>query len=240
MSDDLKHNVLAQIKAGRVHMHSRAYFALRAIGVVGIAVLAFVATAFVASFILFSVHESGVGFLLGYGPQGVATFVTVVPWTLFVLSVGCLVAAAWVWQSRFAYRIPLIEGLMIVFGGATLAAGIVALSPIHGMLLGAADRNQLPLFGPFYEQVHDSHRGQGVFRGVVNSIATSSFVLRHDDTDRDTDDGTWVVMPPPHFDLGQIQTGERLYVAGQEHQGVIRAYGISAYPLEGAPRPPIR
>ena len=212
-------------------MHPRAYFVARILGLAALALLSFAAVVFIASFILFAVRQSGVGFLLGYGGQGVWTFLTVLPWWEFWASVVCLLLLALaVRRFRFGYKIPALEALLFVFGAATLTAGALAISPVHGFLLDAADHDRLPVVGPLYEGVHDSHEAQGVYRGVVSVVGTSTFTMGHNDQDRDTDDGTWVVMPPSGFDCQSLSVGERVYVAGPPQGSNIRAYGISVYP----------
>ena len=54
----INNEVLERIKSGKAHMHPRAYFVAQIIVTVAVAVLALALSAFVLSFIIFSIHES--------------------------------------------------------------------------------------------------------------------------------------------------------------------------------------
>ncbi len=233
-SDEIKTNVLERIRRGEVHMRPKAYFVARAALLIVSALLALATTVFIVSFVLFSVRQSGVIFLLGFGGQGLLTFLTIIPWWLLLLAFACLIVLELlVRRFRFGYRVPVLEVMLVSFVAVLLVAAGVSLSPVHSSLLNAADRDTLPLVGLLYEQVHDSHKAQGIYRGVVTALGTSTITLSHDDTDRDTDDGTWVVSPPAEFDLSTLRVGERLYVAGVLNGGIVDAYGIEPYPADG-------
>ena len=229
---DIQKSVLDKIRAGGVPMHSRTYFILRTV-LVGLAGAVLLAGAFFAlSFVFFSIHESGVRFLLEFGEQGLTAFITLFPWTSLLVSLAFLVILELlVRQFTSAYRFSLLRIFLWVLVIGVAGGTLIGFTPFHASLLSAADNDRLPVLGPLYEQVHDSHIDRGVYRGNVVSVAESYFIISHNDTDRDSDEGVWNVVPPEGFDLGTLSVGNKVYVAGRLKHGVVYAYGIR--PLSG-------
>jgi uncharacterized membrane protein len=226
-SPDIKTKVLEKISHGDVHRRSKAYFVAQIVLIVALLAVAFALSVFVLSFVIFSVRESGEQFLLGFGRQGIVTFFILFPWVALVLDTLLLVAIEWLSRSfKFGYRIPIARALLGVLALALLGGIIVDLTPLHGMLLSRADDNELPVVGEWYESIHESHKDQGVFRGVVTAAQGNGFTMTHDDGDHDADDGTWSVIVPAGFDVTAIAVGDGVYVAGNVVQGVVQAYGV--------------
>lgn len=92
--------------------------------------------------------------------------------------------------------------------------------------MSASDKDQLPILGSLYESLHDSHQEKGVYRGDITAITDTDFVISHTDTDRDSDDGAWIIVPPAGFDFSTLSLGKKVYAAGQLLHGVVYAYGI--------------
>jgi len=208
-------------------MRSRAYFLFRA-ALVGIATLLVLAGAlFALSFLFFSVHESGVGYLLEFGERGISAFVALFPWTSLLIFVACIVVLELlVRRFDFSYRFPLLRIFLWLLILGIVGSTIIGFTPLHASLLSAADKDELPLLGPWYEQVHDSHVEQGVYRGDITTVAATYFVISHNDTDRDSDEGTWSIVPPPGFATSTLTVGKKAYVAGQQRNGIVYAYGV--------------
>lgn len=229
--NDIQKSVLEKIRAGGVSMHSRAYFILRIILVSVIALVVLAGAFFVLSFVIFSVHESGVRFLLEFGERGLMTFVTLFPWTSLLLFVLFLVVLEFlVRRYTSAYRLPLLRIFLWILVVGITGSMLIGFTPLHSFLLSEADNDQLPILGALYEQVHDSHTDQGVYRGDVTSVVGSTFVISHNDTDRDSDEGSWTIAPPAGFDLTSLAIGDKVYVAGQLMHGVVYAYGVRVVP----------
>lgn len=241
----IKQRVLAKIESGEVAMRSRAYFAARVALVAVLIALAVLVAVFVVSFALYSVRASGHALLLGFGAQGVATFFALFPWFTLALLVALLAAIeALVRRFKLGYRTPVLVALSGALLGALLLGFALAETPLHDALMREADRGELPILGGLYEGVHTPHEQAGIYRGVVGEIRADGFFIAHDDGDRDTDDGTWYVEPPPGFDLSRVQPGERVFVAGAPvargaamseagtapaASGTVKAYGIEAF-----------
>ena len=227
LSPDLKTKVLEKIKSGGVHRRPRIYFVAQVALIAMLLVIALILSVFVMSFVIFSVCESGEQFLLGFGRQGIATFFLLFPWAPLLLDVFLLTAIEFLSRRfKFGYRVSVARLAATIFAFALFGSIVLDLTPLHSMLLGRADRDELPVVGEWYESIHASHRDQGVFRGVVTSINGNEFVIVCRDGDRDGDDGTWTVAAPPGFAMASIRAGDVVYVAGNLMQGVVQAYGV--------------
>lgn len=214
-------------------MHPHSYFTLRTVLISAAAILVLASSFFVLSFVFFSVHASGAQYLLEFSEQGFATFVTLFPWLAFLVAIALLVALeALLRNFKFGYQSPILRIFLWVVIVGAIGSTLLGLTPLHSSLLSAADNDQLPILGPLYEQVHVSHQTQGVYRGNVTEIKESSFVISHNDTDRDSDAGTQNIIPPAGFDINQLKVGEKVYVGGHEHSDIIYAYGIHGEPSE--------
>ncbi len=220
--------VLEKVRTGGVQMHSRAYFIARVVLSVIVAGLTLTISALVGSFIFFSIHLSGHFFLLGYGARGVQTFILLFPWALLALDVALIIALQWLLQGfRFGYRASLLVVFLWVLGGSVALAAVINVLPVNSALLERADRGELPLVGGIYMGVHDSHRAQGVFRGVVISTAGPTSTIIRSDRDRDIDDGQHVVVTGPETKLdAPLHVGDQVYIFGTDASGTIEAEGI--------------
>lgn len=225
--------MLKKIHAGAITMHSRSYFLVRAILIGTIAFLLLAGFFFLLSFIFFSVRESGLHFLLEFSERGLGTFVILFPWLTLLFALALLIILeALLRHFRFGYRLPLLRiFLWLVIIGA-IGSTLLGLSPLHSYLLSKADNGQLPVLGSWYEQIHDSHQQQGIYRGDITSITQSYFTISHNDTDRDSDEGTWNIIPPSGFDLRQLVVGNKVYIAARVRGGIMYAYGIRIIPKD--------
>ena len=213
-------------------MRPKTYFVLQVALLIVLAVITLVLSLFVLSFIFFSIRASGQQFLLGFGERGIITLITLFPWTLLAIVALLVLTLEWLVRSfEFGYRISVLRIFGIIMLVVIVGSMLINATPLHALLLDQADRDQLPLLGKVYEQVHESHLPQGVFRGVIQSTASSSFVITRDDRDRDSDDGTWRIIPPAQFDFTKLPPkGTRVYVGGDiQPNGVVHAYGIQTF-----------
>ncbi|HVW71896.1 MAG TPA: hypothetical protein VHB93_01960 [Candidatus Paceibacterota bacterium] len=230
----IKDAVLSRIQSGEVAMRSRGYFVLQTIGLAVLAALVVAITTFIINFVLFVIDVEGHGSLLTFGPRGIETFLLIFPWGWFVLDVVLVVATTLlIRRFRFGYRRSFLYVAGILFVLALVAG--VALdrgTGLNALLLDDADHDRLPPpIGSLYQGVHNgAPHDQGVFRGVVDTVSTTSFTMRHDDFDRDEDDGSFTVLLPDGFDASGIAPGARVYVAGNRVPGAIAAYGVQVLP----------
>lgn len=226
----LKDKVLARIEQGEVRMHSRLYFIVQIVAIAVLSVFALAVSAFLINFILFAVYTGGHDSLLGFGTRGLFIFLLIFPWKWLAIDVVLLgLVAVLIRRFRFGYsRSLLFLSFGIIFIAVVLGITLERGTTINDDLLERADHDALPApLGTFYQSVRaQPPHDEGVFRGIVTVVATTTFSMKHDDLDHDADDTTYVVIPPMGFDLGTISLGDHLYVAGTPTPEGIQAYGI--------------
>jgi hypothetical protein len=231
----IRQNVLEKIKNGNVRKLPRVYFMLRIVATLFVSALLLIVSAFVFSFMLFSFHESGEQFLIGFGVDGILAFLMLFPWMLFVVDVVLLLVLEWLLQGfKFGYRIPLLNFGLGIFLASFAIGALINLTPLHVFLLQRADNNQLPIVGDAYEHIFDRHEDQGVCRGIVTSIeggTPNSFIIHHNDRDQDVDDGAFTVSPVPGVKLPPVQVGDRVLIFGYPDQNQhIEAKNVQVLP----------
>lgn len=229
-AEDIKNFVLKKIHLGEIHKQPRVYFVAQITLVIVVVVLTLVVSVFAVSFALFSIHESGELFLLGFGIRGFLTFLSLFPWLTLVIAALLVFLLEWLLRHfKFSYRRPILyvffTAICLIFVGGLL----IFMTPLHTILLDKADKNELPIFGEMYENIRMPHEDRGEFRGVVVSIATSTLTITHNDRDRDVDDGTRIITVPQGFDASQFHIGDRVYVAGNIASDTITAYGLEKF-----------
>ena len=208
-------------------MHPRIYFVARIILLAAVAVITLALAMLVLSFAFFSIHESGEQFLLGFGQRGFVAFIMLFPWLPLLLTLLLVLLLDYLLRYfKFGYRISILEVFLVALAVVVGAGILINVTPLHATLLNSADHDNLPIIGPLYEQLHDSHQAAGVYRGDISSIQGTEFVIAHNDNDKDTDDGTWTVLAPAGFDMTTLRVGEPVYVAGRMILGVVNAYGV--------------
>jgi len=224
---DIKERVFAKIRTGEALMHPRIYFVARIILLAAVAVITLALAMLVLSFAFFSIHESGEQFLLGFGQRGFVAFIMLFPWLPLLLTLLLVLLLDYLLRYfKFGYRISILEVFLVALAVVVGAGILINVTPLHATLLNSADHDNLPIIGPLYEQLHDSHQAAGVYRGDISSIQGTEFVIAHNDNDKDTDDGTWTVLAPAGFDMTTLRVGEPVYVAGRMILGVVNAYGV--------------
>jgi glucan phosphoethanolaminetransferase (alkaline phosphatase superfamily) len=224
---DIKEKVFAKIRTGTVSMRPRIYFVVRIILLATVAVITLALAMLVLSFAFFSIHESGEQFLLGFGQRGFMAFIMLFPWLPLLLTLLLVLLLDFLLRYfKFGYRISVLEIFLLALAVVVGAGILINFTPLHATLLNDADHDTLPLIGPLYEELHDSHQAEGIYRGDVSSIQGNEFVITHNDNDQDTDDGTWTISAPAGFDMTTLRIGEPVYVAGRLILGVVQAYGV--------------
>jgi hypothetical protein len=228
---EIKANVFEKIRTGEISMRRRTYFVARFVLLGTLSVAALILAMFVLSFAFFSIHESGERILLGFGQQGFLAFIALFPWWSLLLAMLLILLLDHLLRYfKFGYRVSILEIFLIALVTVMVAGILINFTPLHATLLNSADNDALPVLGPLYEQVHDSHQAQGVYRGSISSLQGNEFIIVHNDNDKDTDDGTSTIIVPPGFDTNTLQVGERVYIAGKLIRGVVHAYGIQVLP----------
>jgi len=227
-NNSLKNKVLGKIQAGEIHMKSKSYFVFRIILIVSVVVLVLIVSAFLVSYILFSLKTSGRLFLLDFGMRGVVGFFTGFPWLLLLTDVVLLIILDYMLKNfRFGYHNPVIYLFLGTFILALVFGYVIELTPLHKTLLLKTEERSLPIMSGFYSGLKKSRSREGVFSGTVVIMNSEEFVLKHDDYDEDEDDKIIKVVAPRGFKLdSKLKSGDRVFVAGEIKDDEIEAYGI--------------
>jgi len=232
----IKENVLEKIQKGDVHMRPKVYFVLKVVILVAVALCTLAVSAFLFSFIVFSIYASGKPFLLGFGSRGVFAFLALFPWLMLVVDVALLLLFEWLLHRfQFGYHRPFIY-LFLVAASVVVASGLVmnAVS-VHRSIYLQNEHAGVPVIGPFYEHLRRPSPGREIFLGQVLFIEGNIFTVRADDHDKDSDDGVRRVEAPAGMDVaGYLKAGDEVFVAGDDEGGRIRAYGVTKVPSVNA------
>lgn len=232
---NLKDRLLKDIRSGDVAMRPKFYFTLKVAALVVGVLAAVVITVFIFNFILFTIRINSQDALLGFGPRGWEAFMRFFPWHLLVLDIALVVGLQWLLrQFKFGYKIPvlyLLAGLLV----AAIAAGFVLDrgTPINDRLYEMRGRGLPPPLGNFYDRARrPPPPGSGVCRCAIVSIEGNTLVVE------DTRNGTTtlkVVLPMdnPRATTTNLKVGDTVFIAGEEENGVIRAFGVRKEPPGG-------
>ena len=220
----IREDVLATIKSGQVSMRPKWQFMLKAALFVVGGVLLFLVLLYVASFTIFILRRSGVWFVPTFGVHGWYVFLVSVPWLLVgaaLIFIGILEVL--VRHYAFAYRQPLLYSLIIILFLVGVGGFVVALTPLHRVLLHSAENDQLPVGGPMYrgfgmQRLPDVHRGE-----VIERVPPHSFTM-------DTVIGEHIIVDiTPHTRLSPMadfEPGDFVVVLGVLNNGTVSAFGI--------------
>jgi hypothetical protein len=224
--------ILRRIREGELTQRPRLYFALHVAAAVVVSLIVLVLSVFIFNFILFSIRINSHDSLLGFGPRGFETFIYIFPWVLFFVDIALIFALeALVRRFRFAYKIPVLYLLAAIFF-ATLAMAFVIDSGtnVDDRMLSRADRNELPLVGPVFEQARRPMPGSGVCLCTITAISGNTITVA--DTRSGTTTMLLVILPAndPRATTTSLQVGDTIFIAGDESQGMIHAFGVRKVP----------
>lgn len=226
-ADSLKQKLLSEIKEGKVAMTPRMYFVLKMAALALLAGAIVFVTIFIWNFIFFSLRINGQDALLGFGPRGFQAFMVFFPWHFLLLDIGLiLVLQQLIKEFRFGYRVP-----ALAFIAALIAfAGLVGFALDRGTTVNDRlheGRGHLP---PPVRGLYEGARrplptGSGICRCTVLSIDGNTITV--EDTRNATTTLT-VILPEDdrRATTTGIQVGDVIFIAGEEEDGVIHAFGV--------------
>jgi vacuolar-type H+-ATPase subunit I/STV1 len=159
----IQDNIRSAIENGSIKMRPRWHFILRTALLATGMVLVACTLIYIASFIIFVVHQTGVWFVPSFGLRGVEAFLTSLPWILiFIAILFIIILENLVRKYSFAYRRPLLYSAFGVIGLVTAGALIISATPLHSFFLRNAREGHLPIAGGLYRdfgmrRFHDIH-----------------------------------------------------------------------------------
>lgn len=179
--ESIRENVLHAIKDGEVTMRPRWYFVVKAILVGAGALLIFLGTIYLASFVIFVLYKTGIIYVPDFGLHGIMGFLFNLPWLLiFVAFVFAIFLEVLVQRYSFVYKKPLLYSVCGVLVLVVAGSVIVAATPLHSQFFKNSRERQLPFFpGQLYLQFGFEHN-KGIHRGVVTSVTDEGFYIKED------------------------------------------------------------
>jgi hypothetical protein len=219
----IQDNIRKAIEAGSVKMRPKWHFIARtALLTVGLA-LVFFTGVYLASFIIFILHQTGVWFLPVFGLSNIHILLFSLPWLLIVIAgIFIILVEILLRQYPFAYRRPLMYSACGVIAFVILGGIVVAATPLHDRFYTNAKLNKLPFAGTFYRQFgmedhHSIHPGMiveiGEDRFLIESPRNESFVV--------------LITPQTTFPCGtDFVVQDKIIVLGERASSTIIAQGI--------------
>lgn len=178
--NDFKNNVIEKIKTGAVAMRPRWYFILRtALTVVGMIMAALFAVYFL-SFVIFTLHRTGVWFTPGFGVRGLILFLVSSPWILIGI-VGIFLSLLYILVIRysFSYHRPFLYSLLGITSFIVLSSFMIQLTPMHENLQSFSERTRMPGMNSLYSTIANKRPANLTF-GTITQITDTGFILKTD------------------------------------------------------------
>jgi len=225
--EEVKENVLDEIKSGHIKMRPRWHFILGAVlAILGICIIGLVLL-FLGSFILFSMRQTGSFFAPSFGFRGWFVFLRTIPWILVLLALlFVIVLEVLVRKYSFTYRKPLLYSVLALVALVLLGSFLFSLAPFHRQIFDFSRRHRgegPPFVGEFYRGFGLTHFDD-IHRGTVTDVGQNSFILQ------DLRDQTSTVLVSSTTELppeGMPKKGNLVVVLGSEQkEGVIEAIGV--------------
>lgn len=227
-NNSFKEEILKKISAGEVSMRPRAYFVLKMFILVFVVIVTTITSILLISYTLFILHTGGHVFLLGFGAKGIYEFLMIFPWLLLIFNIILLLFLDFLLKRfKFAYNRPILYVFLGTLVAITLCGSLFNFTSFHKDMMYRAEGKRLPFGGGFYQGLRKSHKANGIFRGEVVSIASSTFVISHNEYDTDDNYGTVRVLVPSGFVIDTfLSIGDEVFIAGDVVNNDIKAYGI--------------
>ena len=204
-------------------MRPKWHFVLKAI-LIGVGIFIFVLfLLFIASLIIFILHDNGTWFVPAFGMRGIGRFFISIPWLLVLSAVVFIgILEVLVRKYSFAYRKPLLYSvigivLFVVIGGA-----LVFSTRVHDQFSRFAREKQLPFAAPLYQEFR-AQRPADVYPGTVKEITKDGFLVEN----KSNETFRVIVTHATRFPFGsEIVAGDEVVVMGDFKDGVIYAFGV--------------
>ncbi len=222
---NLKEEILEKIRKGEVKMRPKAFFLAKIALLVFVAFVTFLVSVLLVSYTWFNLRAGGYILLLSFGGRGLFEFFILFPWFLLLIDVMLILFLdSLLKRFKFGYHHPVLFVFLASIFVITLAGSFVNMTSFHKNIMQMAENKKLPIpgVGGFYTGLRGSHEESGLFRGIIVSLATSSFVIRGREGT-----ATFQVFTPKGFGVITIlNVGDTVFVAGDVDGNTVHAYGI--------------
>ncbi len=218
-NNNIEKEVSEKIKSGDIKMKSRSYFVLRTILLIAVIVILALFVIYLISFIIFSLHTSGVWFLPSFG-----ILFSSLPWLLILLSI-VLILALEVFAERisFVYHRPVMYSLIFIIVAVILASVLVGMTSFHSGLFESAYDQHLPVIGQFYRSF-GTPRIHNVHNGVVTKLTDNGFAI---ETPNGETFNVILNSKSPSAMQTTIKVGDTIVVVGNKNGNTIQATDVS-------------
>lgn len=216
--------MLSAIRKGEVEMIPRWHFVLKTALMITGGVLTILVLLYLASFVVFSLHQTGVWFAPLFGSAGWYSFFRSMPWILIaLLAIFVVVLAILVKRYAFAYKHPFVYLFVGIVAAVAVGGFAIAQTPLHQYLFNSSRHGRLSVLGGFYHGFGPQRLGD-IHRGTVISTTTDGFILQ----DANGETSTAVFGARFHGSTNRIPSvGSDVVIFGPENQsGTITIQGI--------------
>jgi hypothetical protein len=175
-----KQKMLDAIQSGDAKMEPKWHFVLETILLITGGVLALLLVLYLASFVVFVLHQTGLWYAPTFGVAGWFSFFRSLPWILIILLIIFMVIlGVLVKRYSFVYERPAMYLFIGIVAFVALGGFLIAATPFHRTLFDAARNGNLPVLGGFYRGFGMQHFGD-IHRGSITGTTTNGFVIRDD------------------------------------------------------------
>jgi len=217
--NNIKNNVLNEIKSGEIKMKPRSYFMIRTLlFALGISVL-FLFVIYIVSFIVFSLRISGIAFLPLFGFRGIRILFGSLPWLLLLLAVVLIIGLeVFAEHISFIYKRPIVYSLVVIIAIVLIAGFLLGISSFHSNLFYGAQEGHLPFIGSFYRGF-GAPQFENIHHGIVSSLTNSGFVI-------ETPNGEMFTVLSSSNGIKNVKDGDSVLVIGERKGNVIQASDV--------------
>jgi len=219
----IKSSVLEKIKADKAHMKPHWHFVLKTVLTAISAAIAGLALLYLASFIVFMLHTTGVWFMPVFGFRGLNVFFASLPWMLILMCVVFVVVLELLAKHyAFTYQKPLLYSMGIIVLLTVVGSFAIMQTGMHEGFFRRAQDGNIPLVGPFYQQFC-MQNFEHVYPGIIMELTGEGFIM----SGHRGKIFKVMIVPETRFPLGiDFAENDPVVVLGDRDDVTIRAYGI--------------
>ena len=216
--------MLDAIRKGEVEMIPHWHFVLKTVLMITGGILALLVLLYLASFVVFSLRQTGAWFAPIFGAAGWYSLLRSMPWILVaLLAIFIIVLAILVRRYAFVYKHPFVYLFIGIVAVVAIGGFAIAQTPFHQFLFDSSRHGRLPVLSGFYRGFGPQRVGE-IHRGTVISTTTDGFILQDANGDTSTAVfGSRLRTPPNRMPT----IGSDVVIFGSENQsGTITIQGI--------------
>lgn len=173
----IEDEVLKAIESGKAKMHPKSYFVFRNAAGILLAVIVLLLVVYLASFVWFALHESGVWYEPQFGAAGWSAFFASLPWALIALIAILFVALAVIMlRYPLAYRWPIVYSLVGLICLVAVGNLLIAGTSLQAEVFSRGVDERVPLIGDYYGGFAVP-ADNDIHRGYVLTTASSGFIM---------------------------------------------------------------